>query len=89
MTEIERIDALRDELNRHNYNYYVLNAPEISDHDFDMLMKELEALEAAHPEHYDKNSPTQRVAAISTPVSSRRSISTRCCRLQIHIQSMM
>lgn len=63
MTEIERIDALRDELNRHNYNYYVLNAPEISDHDFDMLMKELEALEAAHPEHYDKNSPTQRVGS--------------------------
>jgi len=63
MNDIERIDALRDELNRHNYNYYVLNAPEISDHDFDMLMKELEALEAAHPEHADPDSPTQRVGS--------------------------
>lgn len=67
MTNIERIDALRDELNRHNYNYYVLNAPEISDRDFDMLMKELEALEAAHPEHFDPDSPTRRVGSdIST-----------------------
>ena len=63
MTDIERIDALRDELNRHNYNYYVLNAPEISDRDFDMLMKELEALEAAHPEHFDPDSPTRRVGS--------------------------
>lgn len=67
MTDIERIDALRDELNRHNYNYYVLNAPQISDRDFDMLMKELEALEAAHPEHFDPDSPTRRVGSdIST-----------------------
>ncbi len=67
MTDIERIDALRDELNRHNYNYYVLNAPEISDRDFDMLIKELEALEAAHPEHFDPDSPTRRVGSdIST-----------------------
>lgn len=67
MTDIERIDALRDELNRHNYNYYVLNAPEISDRDFDMLMKELEALEASHPEHFDPDSPTRRVGSdIST-----------------------
>lgn len=63
MTENERIDALRDELNRHNYNYYVLNAPEISDREFDMLMKELEALEAAHPEHFDPDSPTRRVGS--------------------------
>lgn len=63
MNDIERIDALRDELNRHNYNYYVLNAPTISDHDFDMLMKELEALEATHPEHADPDSPTQRVGS--------------------------
>ena len=63
MNDIERIDALRDELNRHNYNYYVLNAPTISDHDFDMLMKELEKLEAAHPEHDDPDSPTRRVGS--------------------------
>lgn len=59
----QRILALRDEINRHNHNYYVLNAPEISDRDFDMMMKELEALEAAHPDMADPLSPTQRVGS--------------------------
>ncbi len=59
----QRIDALRDELNRHNHSYYVLNSPTISDKDFDMLLKELEALEAAHPEYFDPDSPTQRVGS--------------------------
>ena len=58
-----RIEELRNELNRHNYNYYVLNSPEISDKDFDMLLKELEKLEAEHPEYYDPLSPTQRVGS--------------------------
>lgn len=58
-----RIEALRDELNRHNHNYYVLNAPEISDKDFDMLLKELEKLESEHPEYHDPLSPTQRVGS--------------------------
>jgi len=58
-----RIDELRTELNRHNHNYYVLNSPEISDKEFDMLLKELEALEAAHPEYHDPLSPTQRVGS--------------------------
>lgn len=58
-----RITELRNELNRHNHNYYVLNAPEISDHDFDMLMKELETLEAAYPDMADPLSPTQRVGS--------------------------
>ena len=62
-SEKERIEYLRRELHRHNYNYYVANLPEISDTDFDMLMKELEELEAAHPEMYDPNSPTQRVGS--------------------------
>lgn len=57
------IKKLRDELNRHNHNYYVLNAPEISDYDFDMLMHRLEALEAQHPEYADPLSPTQRVGS--------------------------
>lgn len=57
----QRIDFLRKELERHNHNYYVLNAPEISDYDFDMLMKELEYLEAQHPEWDDPSSPTHRV----------------------------
>ena len=60
MDYTDRINRLREELNRHNHNYYVLNAPEISDKDFDMLMKELEALEKEHPEAYDPLSPTQR-----------------------------
>lgn len=58
-----RIDSLRDELNRHNHNYYVLNSPEISDYDFDHLMKELEALEKEFPEFADPLSPTQRVGS--------------------------
>lgn len=61
MNESERIIFLRDALNRHNYNYYVLNAPEISDQDFDMMMHELQSLEQKHPEMFDPNSPTMRV----------------------------
>ncbi len=61
--EIARIKHLRDELHRHNYNYYVANSPEIDDHEFDLLMKELEELEKRHPEVYDPNSPTQRVGS--------------------------
>ena len=45
----EQIERLRNELHRHNYNYYVLNAPEISDQEFDRMMRELQDLEAAHP----------------------------------------
>ena len=59
----ERIDQLRAELHRHNYNYYVLNAPEITDKAFDDLMRELQDLETAHPEYMDPNSPTQRVGS--------------------------
>ena len=62
-SEEQRIIELRNELNRHNYNYYVLNRPEIGDQDFDMLLKELEALEERHPEMYDAASPTQRVGS--------------------------
>ncbi len=65
--QLNEIIRLRRELDRHNYNYYVLNAPEISDREFDMLMKQLEKLEAEHPEAYDPLSPTQRVGSdIST-----------------------
>lgn len=59
----ERIKRLRDELNRHNHNYYVLNSPEISDKDFDMMMKELEILEKENPEYADELSPTRRVGS--------------------------
>jgi DNA ligase (NAD+) len=51
-----KIKALRDELERHNYNYYVLSAPTISDFEFDKMMKELQELEAAHPEFADPDS---------------------------------
>ena len=58
-----KIDQLRAELNLHNHKYYALNAPEISDKEFDMMMKELEKLEAEHPEYADPLSPTQRVGS--------------------------
>lgn len=63
MSEIEEIIQLRADLHRHNYNYYVLNSPEISDQDFDHLMHRLQDLEALHPEMADPNSPTQRVGS--------------------------
>lgn len=61
--EIERIYQLREELHTHNYNYYVLNSPVISDIEFDHLMRELQDLEAKYPETYDENSPTMRVGS--------------------------
>lgn len=63
MNEKERILYLREQLHEHNYKYYVLNQPDISDQDFDFLMHELQDLEAKHPELYDANSPTQRVGS--------------------------
>ena len=63
MNPKERIETLRQELNRHNHNYYALNAPVISDQEFDMLMKELEQLEQEYPEYADPLSPTQRVGS--------------------------
>ncbi len=63
MTIEEQIEALRTELDRHNYNYYVLSAPTISDREFDEKMKTLQDLEAAHPEYDDPNSPTHRVGS--------------------------
>ena len=63
MNEKERILYLREQLHEHNYKYYVLNQPDISDQEFDFLMRELQDLEAKHPELYDANSPTQRVGS--------------------------
>ena len=63
MTEQERILQLRATLHEHNYKYYVLNAPVISDQEFDHLMRELQDLEAQHPEMADSNSPTMRVGS--------------------------
>ena len=61
MTIQQKIEQLREELNQHTYNYYVLDNATISDFDFDIILKELEKLEEAHPEFFDSNSPTQRV----------------------------
>ena len=60
---LQKIEDLRAQLNEHNYNYYVLNAPVISDIDFDRLMKELQDLENQYPQYADTNSPTQRVGS--------------------------
>ncbi|MFD2891454.1 NAD-dependent DNA ligase LigA [Flavobacterium chuncheonense] len=60
------ITALREELNQHNYNYYVLDNPTISDFEFDVKLKELQDLEVKHPEYFDENSPTQRVGGAIT-----------------------
>ena len=61
MTTQQKIESLRQELSDHNYKYYVLDKPEISDLEFDTKLKELQELEAKHPEFYDANSPTLRV----------------------------
>ena len=61
MTIEEKIANLRTQLHTYNHEYYILDAPSISDYDFDMLLKELQELEAQHPEFKDDNSPTKRV----------------------------
>ncbi|WP_442787776.1 NAD-dependent DNA ligase LigA [Flavobacterium suncheonense] len=66
MDIFSKIQALREELNQHNYNYYVLDNPTISDYEFDIKLKELQELEAKHPEYFDENSPTQRVGGAIT-----------------------
>lgn len=63
MTDQERILDLRSQLHRHNHNYYIMNQPTISDQEFDALLRELQELEASHPELFDPNSPTQRVGS--------------------------
>ena len=63
MTPKEEIEQLRRELEQHNYNYYVLNQPTISDYEFDQMMHHLEDLELFYPQYADKNSPTQRVGS--------------------------
>lgn len=66
MTDLEKIISLRDEINQHNHQYYVLDAPQISDFDFDMKLCELQDLEQKNPAFFDQNSPTQRVGGSIT-----------------------
>lgn len=62
----ERLEHLKTEINKHNYNYYVLDNPTISDYEYDMLFKELKEIESAHPELKTPDSPTERVGSVST-----------------------
>ncbi len=66
MNAEEKIKSLREELHHHNYLYYVLDKPKISDYEFDQKLKELQKLEEAHPEYHDENSPTLRVGGAVT-----------------------
>jgi DNA ligase (NAD+) len=66
MNTLQTIQTLREELNLHNHNYYVLDKPTLSDYEFDMKLKELQDLENKHPEFFDANSPTQRVGGTVT-----------------------
>lgn len=66
MNVLDTINYLRTELNQHNYNYYTLDNPTISDYDFDVKLKQLQDLESKHPEYFDSNSPTQRVGGTIT-----------------------
>lgn len=66
MNTKQKIESLRDELRQHNYNYYILDNASISDYEFDIKLKELQALEEANPEFFDANSPTQRVGGAIT-----------------------
>ena len=72
MNAQEQITALRNLLHKHNHSYYVLDTPTISDLDFDMKLKELQTLEAKHPEFDDPTSPSLRVGGgIMTPVNQQ------------------
>ena len=86
MNDKERIIELREQLHTHNYNYYVLNRPAVSDREFDHLMHELEALEQQHPEMYDANSPTQRVGSDLTPEVPPKFFKEHCnfCAMKKH-----
>jgi DNA ligase (NAD+) len=66
MNVLDTIKNLREALNQHNYNYYVLDNPTISDFEFDQKLKQLQELEAQHPDYFDENSPTQRVGGSIT-----------------------
>ena len=82
MDERQRILQLRKELHDHNYKYYVLNQPEITDQQFDFMMHELQDLEARHPERSEW-------VATSDMISSRWLTSIRCSHLPIHTMNRM
>jgi len=65
-----RAAELREQINHHNYRYYVMNSPEIADAEYDMLMRELQNIEAIFPQLVTPDSPTQRVGADRTPAAA-------------------
>ena len=65
-------ESLREQINHHNYRYYVLDDPEITDAEYDLLMRRLEDLERAHPELRTADSPTQRVERIYVPQKAKK-----------------
>src|SRR4051812_13468680 len=77
----QRVDELRRQIQHHNYKYYVEAAPEISDREFDRLLKELQDLEAAHPELVTPDSPTQRVGG--QPIEGFHTVKHRQSMLSI------
>jgi len=79
--KIARAQQLRKEINRHNQRYYQLDAPQISDFDYDMLMRELQDIEAACPELITVDSPTQRVG--SEPLSTFQQVKHRVPMLSL------
>src|SRR5262249_20371328 len=80
-TPAQRAAELRKQIDHHNYKYYVEASPEISDQEFDRLLKELEALEKAHPELVSPDSPTQRVGG--QPIGEFRTVTHRVPMLSI------
>ncbi len=77
----QQIERLRAEIDRHNHQYYVLNSPEISDYDFDMMLKQLESLEKNIPNMTTRFRPRIGSGRISTRPSSNGNTGVRCCRL--------
>ena len=77
----QRIEELRQQLERHNYSYYVLDAPTVPDAEYDRLLRELQELEEAHPEFQSPESPTQRSAASRWTVSRKSGTGFQCCPL--------
>lgn len=82
-----RVKQLREEIEHHNYQYYVLDAPSLPDAEFDKLFRELQALEAAHPALATPDSPTQRVGAI--PLTDFAQVSHRIPMLSLRNHSKM
>ena len=81
MDEIQkRVEILRKEIEKHNYNYYVLNKPSISDFEFDLLLAELQAIEDKYPILKTSNSPTKKWEAILAKVLFKKGIPTLCYR---------